>query len=441
MPTFRGFTATQYRSLACFISYRDVEFLPSDDGVRIRVWTDVPAHVWIRLTSQEPNIHKKPVLVRGLPLVDDVRFCFTVYEDNEQYEDGDTLVHTFYKEQWQVCKTKWFYFWGSIASEVCVSTSGIFKYHNDGTAPVPVPDKLRTFSSLEPNVIISPISGEGHRLNLTGVISPDATGVLLHIECVNPNTWNRWRIKKPGATGMPTTESVAGASLYCLSGVDENLTIELYQQFNLSVQAWIMGYFNKNVVFLDACADRTPGVKNAWVTIDFSDLAPGAVAGIFQVGDHASPGYEFGIRPHGSTNNWKGWSFGCHSVVKLIDGKIDFYAGHAFANDDVRCTLIGYIKPAGGDFLTNATDISGAGSGWRNIEIASPYNPPSLAIIEGYSVSGAPTHGACKYRSPRAYLYTFVRHPFYLVHPDWQKKMRLGRSNTDWRFKLHGTLD
>ncbi|MBA7551356.1 hypothetical protein ES705_43896 [subsurface metagenome] len=427
--------------MACYISYRDVEFLPSEKGVRIRVWTDIPSHVRVRLSSKEPWIHSKPSLRRGVQFAEDVRFCFTVYEDNEQYEDGDTLVHTFYKGAWPVCTTKYFYFWGTRAGEVCASTSAIFNYHNHGAAPVPTPDILRTFNSLEPNVIISPISGEGHRLDLTGVISPDATGVLLHIECINPNTWNRWRIKKPGATGIPTTESVAGASLYCCAGVDENLTIELYQQYNLSVQAWIMGYFNKNVVFLDACADRVPVQTNQWVTIDWSDLAPGAAAGIFLVGDLTSRGWKYGIRPHGSANDWKSYSFGCYAVVKLIDGKIDFWNEPFDPGSPITCTMVGYIKPAGGDFLTNATDISGAGSGWRDIQISSPYNPPSLAIIEGYATSGAPTHGACKYRSPRNYLYTQVRHPFYLVHPDWQKKLRLGRSNTYWRFKLHGTLD
>jgi hypothetical protein len=276
---------------------------------------------------------------------------------------------------------------------------------------------------------------------MTGIISPDATGVLLQIDPSNPNTYNRWRIQKPGATGIPPTESIISGVCYCLAGVDADLKIDVYSQYPLSLQAWIMGYFNKNVVFLDYCADRAPAVKNAWVTIDWSDLAPGAAAGIFLVGDITSRGYKFGVRPHGSTNAWSTYSFGCYAVVKLIDGKIDFYNEDIGSGSQNTCTMVGYIKPAGGDFHTNAIDISGAGSGWRNIQIASPYDPPSLAIIEGYSTSGAPTHGAIKYRSPRSWLTTYVRHPFYFVHPDWQKKLRLGRSNTYWRFKLHGTLD
>ncbi|MBU2072712.1 MAG: hypothetical protein KKA68_20965 [Gammaproteobacteria bacterium] len=72
-------------------------------------------------------------------LNDDVRFCFTVFEDNEQYETGDTLIHTFWKTSWDVCTTKWCYFFASISGLFSVSTSPIFEYHNDGVDPVPVP--------------------------------------------------------------------------------------------------------------------------------------------------------------------------------------------------------------------------------------------------------------------------------------------------------------
>jgi len=72
-------------------------------------------------------------------LNDDVRFCFTVFEDNEQYEAGDTLVHTFWKTAWPVCTTKWSYYFASVGGVFAVSTSPYFEYHNDGIDPVPVP--------------------------------------------------------------------------------------------------------------------------------------------------------------------------------------------------------------------------------------------------------------------------------------------------------------
>jgi len=69
----------------------------------------------------------------------DVRFCFVVYEDNEQAEAGDTLVHTFVKDKWPVCERRWFYFIGNIAGISSVSESPIFQFHFPAPPPEPPP--------------------------------------------------------------------------------------------------------------------------------------------------------------------------------------------------------------------------------------------------------------------------------------------------------------
>jgi len=125
--------------VTCHISVRDIDFHASTIGVRIRVTTDAPCHLWVRLSSQTPRIHKKPSLRRGVAFAEDVRFCFTVFEDNEQEEPGDTVDHTWWKPDWPVCTTKWLYVWGSRSGEVCVSTTAPFKYHNDGVDPIEPP--------------------------------------------------------------------------------------------------------------------------------------------------------------------------------------------------------------------------------------------------------------------------------------------------------------
>ena len=123
-------------------SVRDVVFTPTDTGVKVVVETDVPCRLICRQTSQVPQIHKKPVLRRGEWLNDDVRFCFVAYSDHEQEEAEETTIHTFIKTAWQPCSTRWFYFWATVAGEVCVSTSAIFKYHNAWVAPPPVPTRF-----------------------------------------------------------------------------------------------------------------------------------------------------------------------------------------------------------------------------------------------------------------------------------------------------------
>ncbi len=117
------------------ISVRDVDFHASTDGVHIYCLTDIACHLVVRLSLKKPWIHKKPSLRRGVAFAEDVRFCFTVYEDNEQNEWGDTLEHNWWKPDWPVCTTKYFYFWGYAGGIVAVSTTAIFKYHNDGVDP------------------------------------------------------------------------------------------------------------------------------------------------------------------------------------------------------------------------------------------------------------------------------------------------------------------
>lgn len=103
------------------------------DGYIIVIQTDVPSHLWMRWTVVLPHEHLIQRTKRGLAFLVDKYFCFDVYEDNEQEEAGDTLVHTFIKEPWPVCETRYFYFHGEISGVPSKSTTTIFKKHR--TAP------------------------------------------------------------------------------------------------------------------------------------------------------------------------------------------------------------------------------------------------------------------------------------------------------------------
>jgi len=96
-------------------------------GFHLIATTDVPCHLFCRMSKAEPLTHPIPVMVRGTTWRTDVRFCFTVFEDNEQSEPGDTLVHTFIKVPWPICETRWFYFIGTISGQFSPSETAIFK--------------------------------------------------------------------------------------------------------------------------------------------------------------------------------------------------------------------------------------------------------------------------------------------------------------------------
>lgn len=98
-------------------------------GFEFILTTDVPCHLFMRWTLIVPKQHSIPVYRRGLAMHADKYFCFDVYTDNEQKEDGDTLIHTFHKKNWPICQTRYFYFHGNINGIASPSTTAIFEKH------------------------------------------------------------------------------------------------------------------------------------------------------------------------------------------------------------------------------------------------------------------------------------------------------------------------
>ncbi|MBA7652322.1 hypothetical protein ES703_60152 [subsurface metagenome] len=124
---------------------KDLQYTYLDDGFTLVATTDVPCHLFARMTTTPPRKHALPSYRRGLYLQGDIRFCFVVYEDNEQAEAGDTLIHTFAKSAWPVCETRWFYFLGTIAGISSPSESPIFEFHFPAPPPEPPPPLVKLF--------------------------------------------------------------------------------------------------------------------------------------------------------------------------------------------------------------------------------------------------------------------------------------------------------
>jgi len=98
-------------------------------GFQIAVYTNNPCHLWLRYTAVQWRKHITVKIERGAPIDKGARYCFVSYKDNEQLEEGDTLEHTFIKEPWTACETRWFYFFGTVGSINSPSESPIFSKH------------------------------------------------------------------------------------------------------------------------------------------------------------------------------------------------------------------------------------------------------------------------------------------------------------------------
>ena len=116
----------------CYISVRDIQYQFLCAGLAVIVKTDIQCHLFMRWTTVKPRIHLIPAYRRGIYLHGDTYFCFVAHKDNEQAEAGDTFTHTFLKYTWPSCETRWFYFWGKVADQVCKSTTSVFEYHYIG---------------------------------------------------------------------------------------------------------------------------------------------------------------------------------------------------------------------------------------------------------------------------------------------------------------------
>ncbi|GAI02334.1 unnamed protein product, partial [marine sediment metagenome] len=107
----------------------DIQQTITATGYKIAVITNVPCHLYMMWTNKEPNKHKIVGLRRGDLALRETRYCFTSWNKNEQEEAGDTLTHTFYKEPWPVCETRWFTFKGEVDTLWTASAGPIFKKH------------------------------------------------------------------------------------------------------------------------------------------------------------------------------------------------------------------------------------------------------------------------------------------------------------------------
>ncbi|MBA7577017.1 hypothetical protein ES708_18863 [subsurface metagenome] len=162
-------------------------------GYKIWVVTNVPCHLFMHWTNQEPLKHDRTRVLRGLTIPAASQYCFVVWEQNEQHEAGDTIFHTFVKEPWPHCETRWFVFRGTIGGEWSSSTSCIFDKHR--VAPAFGPPETHYFYP-DPDPEVTSVDGQ-----LNSAPSP------------RPSVWD---ILHDGTLVYPSDASPDGAIMvYC----------------------------------------------------------------------------------------------------------------------------------------------------------------------------------------------------------------------------------
>ena len=287
--------------MACYISFRDVQFHPSTVGVRITAISDIPCHLYCRLSSKPPWIHKQPELRRGVQFATDVRFCFTVYEDNEQFEPGDTYTHTWWKKDWPPCATKYLYLWGMVGAQVCASTSPLFKYHNTGEEPIPPPEAMYQLNAIDPQFYTFPGANTWNLADLSRDIPEDATGALIQFRNADTGQEQPLALRKPGANYDSYQPYERNGVIWAIVGLDDQRRFEYRFGRSGYLHGYLMGYTGRDVVFPDDPIDIKPTVNDAYSTFDIKATWPEAILILTDMGSHQSWNSYHSIRPLDST--------------------------------------------------------------------------------------------------------------------------------------------
>jgi len=99
-----------------------------EDGITFEFTTNRPCHLWLLYTRTEPVTHMEPVFRRGLWMHENPRFCFVAYQQLEQHEAGDTIIHSFNWHPFPTWTDLWGVLKGTIGGVDSPSTSPIMHY-------------------------------------------------------------------------------------------------------------------------------------------------------------------------------------------------------------------------------------------------------------------------------------------------------------------------
>lgn len=408
------------------------------DGFIFTATTDVPCHLYCRMTKTPPVKRKFAAFRRGIYLQGDYRFCFVVYEDNEQEEAGDTLIHTFFKFDWPHCETRWFYFVGTQAETPSVSETAIFKFHF--TAPDPLPHPSYLPLSIGPFMLTEGTGNRWITYDLSDKVPWDATGVLLYVRWRPAENWRRWCVRPTGSGFNEWSVTYAHSHWNCFVPLNEAKEIDIYTQLWGGMQFWLLGSFGPQ-------AGWTPWTNipisdaTGWHTYDISAHLPTPKPPLaFLYLRSKQPAAGFGLRTVDGTPQIISHTYASFAAVKLIDGKFQYGYSSATALPDLGLFLAGYVKHHAYLF-TDCVEVTPPGTGdWFDVNVADPNITPRLTFL--YSYNAIATGLDLGWRSPSHIdfsAYHGSRNNFMAVGPE-ADLVSLYRQTDYQKFWKHGSL-
>ncbi len=358
----------------------------------------------------------QPSIRRGVAFAEDVRFCFTVFEDNEQFESGDTLEHTWWKEAWPVCTTKWLYIWGKRAGETCVSTTAPFKYHNDGVEPVPAPDFMYQLNSIDPQFYSFGGGSAPRTADLSRDVPPFATGAILQFKNPDPGTEHSFGCWKPGVTPTSIFDFTRDGTLWVVVGLDENRCFEYFWELPGTVHAYLMGYTGTEVVFPDVPIDIAPTIANAYQTKDIGSIWPDAKLIFTDLGSLNTWDRYFSIRPHGSTKEVYAGGHRKYPICGIPDNGLIQVKTSEAGHPSTKWLAYAYLRKDCTTSLNGVNLVGFTAGAWKTLDCSALHPDARWAFLEYKHPAGSKGVSARKQNSFFNYQGANNIHSFMIVH-------------------------
>jgi len=410
------------------------------DGFVLECKTDVPCHLYCRMSLAQPRKHIVPRSLRGIEIPGELYYCFTAYEDNEQTEGGDTTEHTFFKPSWPNCQTRWFYFWGEINGVPSCSTTAPFKLHFKASEAPPESWSMRPFNSIEPQLYHTNVTNDWETKTMPIDIAPQASALLFHVVSRDTGQERYFGLRQNGQTWDAHGAISRSSQTWMITGIDTLGRFQLYSGNPTFIDFWCMGYFGREFHWITEPPNVTPSLPGVWEKFNAKALYPKAIAVAVCIGPTTVWADAYGLRRGDSSDQL--YYVGYHNcgIVGLDDTGVFEIKVQRIEPERTQAYLIGYWDGAI-DTYQNALDLPGIpAASWKTISLKMDSQDAKLGIIDVVQTIGSRNWGVRKADSYRSILTPRSFHQWAFVNCNEQSQSDFYKQDSSVHFYQIGRL-
>lgn len=302
--------------------------------------------------------------------------------------------------------------------------------------PAPPPAALDIFNTIEPQIWFAGGSGMWITRDISHLVHPLATGLIIHAINKDLGQYRRFGVRKTGSNIIANGCMDKDSHTWAITGLNDEKEFDAWAGYTSVQPMWIMGYTGPAVHFLDAYVDLMPTEFGVWIPVDISSYCPGALAVIVSLGGATVFSHAEGVRKNGSTDDWYNGTWHNYGIIGCDSEGIIEVKAHGVNPHRGHIHLLGYID-AGVATHTNSKDITPAGTGaWVTMLCQDLIAKPKWAVVQKIGTTGTYDWGCRKNNSFRDIRYPGNDSEWSFIHLDDSAMAQAFRGHANATFKL-----